>query len=242
MDKQNAGSDLQLDLVIPCFNEAENIANLIDRAVFAKMESPNLRIIFVDNGSHDDTYQKLNALTRDNPDFILIKVPENQGYGYGIKIGLQYATGDLVGWTHADLQCDPFDAVRALKIVVEGNGTIFVKGKRYGRPIGDRLFTAGMTVFESLLFRKKLDDINAQPTIFSRDLLDVVLGGPDDFALDLFAFAKAKELNAKVMRLPVRFGPRYKGQSSWNTSLRSRARFIRRTIRFSFSLAKGKRK
>lgn len=239
MNAQIPNSALRLDLIIPCFNEAENLPRLIERAVFAKSECPNLRIIFVDNGSQDETNAILSAFTSAHSDFTLVRIPENQGYGHGIKFGLDHASADFIGWTHADLQCDPYDAIRALEIASEFTGPVFVKGRRYGRPLGDCLFTVGMTVFESLLFRIKLDDINAQPTIFSRDLLEIILRGPDDFALDLFAFLKARQMNSRVMRFPVRFGPRYKGQSSWNTSLRSRFKFIQRTIRFSFSLAKG---
>lgn len=242
MQKETSNSPLKLDLVIPCFNEAENLPMLIERAVFAKSQCPNLRVIFVDNGSNDATATILSSFTGVNSDFVFVRVPENKGYGHGIKFGLKRASADYVGWTHADLQCDLYDAVRALEIASAVTGTVFVKGKRYGRPVGDRVFTAGMTVFESLLFRKKLDDINAQPTIFSKDLRDTILSGPDDFALDLFAFVKARDLDARVMRFPVRFGPRYKGQSSWNYSLRSRFRFIQRTIRFSVLLAKGEAK
>jgi hypothetical protein len=95
-----------------------------------------------------------------------------------------------------------------------------------------------MSVFESLLFRQQLKDINAQPTLFSREILDEILEGPDDFSLDLFALIVANKKGLTEYRFPVKFGPRFSGESKWNTSQSARIRFIRRTISFSFSLAK----
>ena len=44
-------------------------------------------------------------------------VEVNQGYGYGLWQGLQASTAEYVGWSHADLQCDPNDAFRALQMI-----------------------------------------------------------------------------------------------------------------------------
>ena len=45
-----------------------------------------------------------------------IRVEINQGYGYGILQGLKEAKGTVIGWTHADMQTDPLDALRAFKL------------------------------------------------------------------------------------------------------------------------------
>ena len=46
----------------------------------------------------------------------------------------------------------------------------------------------GMSVFETLLFRKNMIDINAQPTLFNRDLLKLINNFPNDFTIDLYVF------------------------------------------------------
>ena len=93
-----------------------------------------------------------------------------------------------------------------------------------------------MSLFESIIFRTKLNDINAQPTLFSRELLKEVMEGPDDYSLDLYAYVAAKRFRMKVLRFPVTFGPRFAGESKWNTSARERWKFIIRTLAFSFRL------
>jgi glycosyltransferase involved in cell wall biosynthesis len=227
-----------VSLVIPCFNESGNAEVLVSRAIEATKAAEQLDIIFVDNGSKDDTYEKLESFVSGKERLKLVRVEDNVGYGHGIKHGLQFSTGEVVGWTHADMQTDPFDAVRAIEGFPPRPRLFISKGSRFGRPISDRMFTFGMSVFESLLFRQQLKDINAQPTLFSREILDEVLEGPDDFSLDLFTLIVANKKGLAEYRFPVKFGPRFSGESKWNTSQSARIRFIRRTINFSLSLAK----
>ena len=225
-------------LVIPCFNEAGNAEQLVTRAKLAIEESPSLDIVFVDNGSTDGTFELINALVENIERLSLCRVEKNIGYGNGIKHGLKFAKGAVVGWTHADLQTDPLDAVRAIANYPKEDVRFLIKGARSGRPLSDKLFTFGMSLFETVLFRQKLWDINAQPTLFSRELLPIIQEGPDDFSLDLFALIAAKKNGFAELRFRVHFGPRFSGESKWNTSQSARLRFIKRTIDFSLKLAK----
>ena len=161
------------------------------------------------------------------------------GYGYGIKMGLKKTVGKYLAWTHADMQTDPQDVLRGLALFDQKGLDIFVKGKRYGRPLADVVFTLGMSVFETLLLRKPLSDINAQPTMFSRHFFETWLTAPDDFALDLYAYYEAQIQGLKVHRFPVRFGERAHGVSHWNVNWTAKWKFIRRTIDFSFQLKKN---
>ena len=81
-------------------------------------------------------------------------------------------------------------------------------------------------------------DINAQPSIFNRELYEKWIDPPKDFSLDLYAYYKAKKMNYKIKRFSVNFPPRKYGESKWNFSLSSKLKFIKRTILFSFNLKK----
>lgn len=229
---------IKLSVVIPCYNEEDNIPLLL-RRFDEVIKRDDIEIIFVDNGSTDNSGAVFCELLPQYAFAREVKVEENQGYGYGILQGLKEASGEYVGWTHADMQTDPNDVVRALEIIEKNDGeAIFVKGNRKGRPLFDVFFTMGMSCFETLLLRKKLWDINAQPNIFSRDLFDKWENPPYDFSLDLFALYEAKRRKYKVIRFPVSFLARIHGQSHWNTSLKAKWKFIKRTIDFSFKLQK----
>jgi hypothetical protein len=116
---------------------------------------------------------------------------------------------------------------------------IFVKGKRFGRPLTDVLFTMGMSVFETLLLAKPLWDINAQPTMFSRRFFETWDSyAPHDFSLDLYAYYMARKSALPVHRFSVHFGERAHGVSHWNVNWAAKRKFIRRTIDFSLEMKK----
>ncbi len=224
-------------LVIPCYNEAKNLPLLVERcSEFQKY--PGCEVIFVDNGSVDETQEVLAKLLPKYNCFRAIRVEQNQGYGFGILCGLREARGDILGWTHADMQTDPLDALQGLDLFEQHGANIFVKGHRYGRPLGDVAFTVGMSIFESLLLRKWMFDINAQPTIFSRVFFESWGGPPHDFSLDLFAYYQALRSELIVKRFPVRFGERANGVSHWNINWVAKYKFIRRTLEYSLQLKK----
>lgn len=228
---------MQFSLVIPCYNEAANIPLLLERCK-AVASQPGCEVILVDNGSTDGTMSVLKELLPRYPGCRSVRVDANQGYGFGILAGLRVASGTILGWTHADLQTDPQDALHGLR-AFEGHGSkIFVKGRRVGRPLGDVVFTVGMSIFETFLLGHRFWDINAQPTMFHRSFLDAFDDAPHDFALDLFAYHRALQMKMPVHRFPVRFAVRAFGTSHWNVDWKSKYRFIRRTVGFSLQLAK----
>jgi len=228
---------MKFSLVIPCYNESQNIPLLLEKCKSIP-EELKVEVILVDNGSVDDTNQVFMKLLPAYPKCRLVSVEKNIGYGYGILAGLRVAKGELLGWTHADLQTDPLDAINGLKLFEKYGDDIFVKGRRNGRPITDVFFTIAMSLFETLLLKKIMWDINAQPTMFSRKFYDTLENPPLDFSLDLYVYYRAKAQRLKVHRIPVKFGARAHGVSHWNINLSSKWKFICRTIKFSFQLKK----
>lgn len=226
---------MKFSLVIPCYNEAANLPLLLDRCRKVARQ-PSCEVVLVDNGSTDDSPAVLRELLQFHHGCRSVRVERNQGYGFGILSGLRAATGDILGWTHADLQTDPQDALRGLALFEQYGSKIFVKGRRHGRPLGDVVFTIGMSVFETMLLGKPLWDINAQPTMFSRTFFESWHEPPHDFSLDLFAYYMARQNGLAVHRFPVRFGERAHGVSHWNVNWAAKRKFIRRTVDFSLQL------
>lgn len=229
---------MKFSLIIPCYNEARNIPLLLERCA-ALTKTPGVEVILVDNGSTDDSPQVLASLLPGYPGCRSVRVPENQGYGYGILFGLRAAEGDVLGWTHADMQTDPMDALAGLEFFRRHGSDTFVKGRRYGRPASDVLFTMGMSVFETLLLGTRLWDINAQPTMFSRAFFESWNNAPHDFSLDLFAYYRARAAGLRICRFPVRFGERAHGTSHWNINWAAKRKFIKRTITYSLQLRRS---
>ncbi len=226
---------MKFSLVIPCYNEAASLPLLLERC--AKVAVPGQReVVLVDNGSTDNTPRVLVERLPRYPGCRSVRVPVNQGYGFGILSGLRAAEGDILGWTHADLQTDPLDALRGLELFERYGRDVFVKGSRYGRPVADVFFTVGMSAFETAILKKPLWDINAQPTMFSRDFFLTWHAPPHAFSLDLYAYYKARVTGLSIRRFPVYFGARAHGASRWNVNWQAKVRFIRRTVAYSLEL------
>ncbi|WP_036169906.1 glycosyltransferase family 2 protein [Massilia sp. 9096] len=225
---------MKFSLVIPCYNEAANLPLLLERC--KGLASPDVEVILVDNGSTDTSPDVLRRLLPAYPGCRSVRVEKNQGYGFGILSGLRAAKGEILGWTHADMQTDPQDALRGLALFERHGMDAFVKGRRYGRPMADVAFTMGMSLFETVLLGSRFWDINAQPTMFSRRFFDTWAEPPHDFSLDLYAYFEARRQRSKVVRFPVHFGERAHGVSNWNVNWAAKRKFIRRTVDFSLQL------
>jgi glycosyltransferase involved in cell wall biosynthesis len=229
---------MKYSLVIPCYNEAANLPLLLERCKTLG-DHQNIEIILVENGSTDLSSKVLSSLLPSYPYCKSIRVEKNQGYGFGILTGLREASGDILGWTHADMQTDPKDLLQAIQIFETNGDQLYVKGKRVGRPLTDVVFTVGMSIFESILLRTCLWDINAQPNLFPRRFFESWENPPHDFSLDLYAYFLARYQGLPVHRFPVEFGERAHGISHWNVNWAAKVKFIRRTISFSFELRKN---
>jgi len=229
---------MRFSLVIPCYNEAANLPLLLERCQKLTVQ-PDVEILLVDNGSTDDSPAVLLNLLPSYPGCRSVRVEKNQGYGFGVLAGLKAASGDILGWTHADMQTDPVDALQGMKIFKDHGPDIFVKGQRHGRPFGDVVFTVGMSFFETMLLGKPMWDINAQPTMFSRQFFESWRDSPHDFSLDLYTYYQARLAGMTVYRFPVFFGERAHGVSHWNLNWAAKRKFIRRTIDFSLQLRRS---
>lgn len=227
---------MKLSIIIPCYNEEKNIPLILERFQSA-MKDPSIEVILVNNGSTDNSAEVLANLLPQYSFARTVLVVKNQGYGYGILQGLRQADGDYLGWTHADMQTDPCDVIKAWEILRQ-TPNAFIKGNRKGRPLFDRFFTLGMSCFESVYLGVRLYDINAQPNLFPRAFFEGWRDPPHDFSLDLYAYFLARKRGLKIIRIPVLFPERQYGTSSWNTGLKSKWKFIKRTIAFSVELKK----
>ena len=125
---------MRLSVVVPCYNEQDNIPLILERFDNV-VNRDDVEVILVDNGSTDNSGQVLSELLPNYRFARSIKVDVNQGYGSGILSGLHQATGEFIGWTHADMQTDPNDVIRALELLERQPDpeNAYAKGLRQGR-------------------------------------------------------------------------------------------------------------
>ena len=232
---------IKLSIIVPCYNEAKNIPLVLEK--FASViKRSDIEILFVNNGSKDIPQELFDQMILKYFFAKVIKIELNQGYGFGITSGLREAKGEYIGYTHADMQTDPADSLKALEIIERQPNpkNCFIKGERKNRSLLDRFFTMGMSLFETIYLSAKLWDINAQPNIFHRSFFESIKDNcPKDFSLDLYFLYMAKKKKLNIIRFDVIFPDRIYGSSNWNTGIVSKWKFIKRTVQFSMKLKKG---
>ena len=229
----------KFELVLPCYNEAASLEKLLRRTIRAAedagLSATEARVIFVENGSRDDSRAVLARLAADpalGVWFHAVLVDQNRGYGHGLATGLAATTAPVVGWSHADEQCDPADAFRAYRLVTEAEAPTLVRGIRRGRGVKDRLVSRVFELIASAYLGHWFYEINAQPKVFPRTLIDGDFDPPLDFAFDLYVLDRAHRRNYRQRIIPVDFPPRAHGLSNWAAGLRNRSTHIRNMIRY----------
>ncbi len=98
--------DFLLSVIVPVYNESGNVSALLSRLI--PVLSPyQYELIFVDDGSHDDTVKDIRHACDDNSSVKLISLTRNFGHQYALSAGYRFAKGDCVVTIDADLQDPP---------------------------------------------------------------------------------------------------------------------------------------
>ncbi len=221
---------IKLSIIFPCYNEADNIDRIIGSIENAMDGKNNVEIILVDNGSTDSTPLVLRKAMQgsSSSQFKTLRIKKNIGYGFGIMEGVHNASGEVIAWSHADLQTNPADIFEAYKIFIRHPEypNCILKGRRIRRNPLDALFTAGMSILCTLLLREKLSDVNAQPKMFHRDFREKLFESPNDFSLDLYFLFQARLHGLKILEYPVHFGKRLHGEAKGGGTFKGKWRLI----------------
>lgn len=214
---------MKYSIIIPCYNEEQNIEHL-ESTITAVAHPFDIEWIFVENGSTDCTRDALKNKfeKKDSSIYKIVYIDKNLGYGYGLKQGISAATGDYIGWLHADLQVSPKYMLEFIQIASQSNEKVFLKGRRTKRSLIENFFTCGMSFVASFILKKWIHDIGAIPVLFNRDLLQHLTNIPDDFSIETYVYYIARKNNYMIVRKRVIMRNRKNGVSSWNNGLKSR--------------------
>lgn len=215
---------VNFSLVLPCYNEELNIIHLYEE--FKNIPDKNVKeLIFVNNGSTDKTEENIdkviNQSNHEKDSNLIIKklnLSKNQGYGGGIKAGLEVAEGDYIGWTHADLQTPLLDFYKLFNLI-KNKKKIFGKGVRTNNRGYFGLISRFHEFLASKILGYNLKEINAQPKIFSKDVLKLFTNMPLKWTtLDTYVVYICLQNNIEIVEMGVVFNNRIYGESKWQNN------------------------
>jgi glycosyltransferase involved in cell wall biosynthesis len=205
---------MYLSLVIPIYNEAENLRPLWERIRQALTPTSwDYEVILVDDGSKDGSEQILASLHAEDPRVKVILFRRNFGQTAALAAGFAYAHGEIIVTLDGDLQNDPLDI--PLLVTKLNEGYDLVNGWRVNRqdPLLSRRLPSHIANFViSLTTGVKLHDYGCTLKAFRRDVAKrLKLYGE----MHRFIPALVSDLGGKITELPVAHHPRRRGSSKY---------------------------
>jgi glycosyltransferase involved in cell wall biosynthesis len=201
-------------IVVPLFNEEENIVPLVE-TVFAVVGSdPNFaEIVLVDDGSGDRTAALAVELARCEERIRLVRHQKNQGLGAAIRSGIDAATGDFVLYTDADL---PFDFKLIPQLFAVAGENRIVSGSRLNRGEGGRrwILTKGYNLLVRQLFGLRMRDANFACKIFPKRFLNKAKFTASGSFIDVEMLLEARRCGLEIYEQPLEYHPRTRGLST----------------------------
>ncbi|CAZ97074.1 glycosyltransferase family 2 protein [Zobellia galactanivorans] len=199
-----------LSIVIPVFNEVDNIA-LLTKKIHESLEGYNYQIIYVDDFSFDGTRKAIKNMKDDRVHLISLK--RNYGQSLALAAGIDYAQGDYIITMDGDLQNDPSDIPKMLKYITEKDYDV-VTGIREERK--DSFVKKIPSKIANSLIRRtaKLDikDNGCALKIFTKEIAkDLNLYGEMHRFITLLAHFEG----ARIKQVPVKHHARHAGSSKY---------------------------
>ena len=169
----------KISIIVPCYNEEKVINVFYDRIIKVIREfekNYKYEIVFIDDGSKDNTFQELKKLRNKNGNIKIISFSRNFGKEAGIYAGLSNSVGDLVVVIDADCQHPPEIILEMIKYIEEGYDTVATRRKnRKGEPIFKSFLSGLFYKFINKFMEIKLEQ-NAQDfRMMKRNVVDAIL-------------------------------------------------------------------
>jgi len=210
----------KLTIIIPTYNEKENLPQLIQRIETA-MSNQDHEIIIVDDNSPDGTGQLAEQLAKQYGNIKVIHRPAKMGLATAILDGIKYAEGDIIAVMDADLQHPPELLPRLYQAILKGNDIAIASrytegGKIEGWSLKRKIVSKGAIALAHLFLpqTRKIKDIMSGYFAFRKDLLQDIELNPTGYKILLEIITKTKP--TKITEIPYTFKPRTKGKSKLN--------------------------
>lgn len=204
---------MDLSIVIPVYNEAENIKPLHERNTVTLAKLGKYEMIFIDDGSTDGTWNAIMACAAKDTHVRGIKFRKNFGQTAAMNAGFKAAKGRLIIAMDGDLQNDPADIPRLLTEMHKGYDV--VSGWRFPRrdPIMKRFFSRGADKLRRLITNERIHDSGCSLKAYKKECFDNL-----ELYGEMHRFIPALLLwkGFKIGEIKVTHHPRLHGKSKYN--------------------------
>lgn len=204
----------KFSIVVPLFNEEENIYPLVQTIISAVGNDPRFfEIILVDDGSVDKTATLAMELTKTDQRVRFVQHSSNKGLGAAIRTGLNAAEGDFVLYTDADL---PFDFNLMPELFSLASENHIVSGFRLNRGEGWRrlVLTKCYNALIWFFYGLYMQDVNFACKIFPQQFLQKAEFKSRGSFIDVEILLEARRFGMNILEHPLIYYPRERGLST----------------------------
>ena len=200
---------MKLSVIIPVFNEVDNIREILKRVQAAKLAS---EIVVVDDGSSDGTRETLRKLNGKNKVRVIMH-EGNHGKGAAVLTGLKAAKGDVLLIQDADLEYDPRDYPALLQPIREGVADVVYGSRFLGGPHRVTMFwhlvaNQLLTLMTNVLYNTILTDMETGYKVFRRKVIENITIRAKRFDFEPEFTAKVLKQHYRIYEVPISFNPR----------------------------------
>jgi glycosyltransferase involved in cell wall biosynthesis len=200
---------MKLSVIIPVFNEAENIREILKRVQATKLAG---EIIVVDDGSSDGTRDALKKLNGKNKVRVILH-EGNHGKGAAVVTGLNAAKGDVLLIQDADLEYNPRDYPALLQPIEEGVADVVYGSRFLGGPHRVTMFwhkvaNQLLTLMTNMLYNTILTDMETGYKVFRRKVIENMTIRAKRFDFEPEFTAKVLKRKHRIYEVPISFNPR----------------------------------
>lgn len=211
-----AGPRPTVSIVIPVYNEAENLRDLVDQVQQAMDAQPrSYELLLVDDGSRDGSRALLRELAATRPWLRPLSLIRNYGQSTALQAGFDHARGDFIVTLDGDLQNDPIEIPRLLALLDADPDIDVVSGwrkERHDKALTRKLPSRIANQIISSVTGVHLHDYGCALKAYRRDVIaNLRLYGE----MHRFIPALAVEAGGRLVEVPVRHHPRTRGQSKY---------------------------
>ncbi len=226
-----------ISLVLPAYNEADNIEPLVAEATQAlQAVTDDFEIIIVDDGSRDDTAGVARRVMANNPHVRLVQHPVNQGFGAAVFSGFTSASKDWIFYTDADRQFVLSELERFVPLMDQAD---LIAGYRAPRrdPFLRVLYGKGWSMLCTLLFGYTVRDVDCGFKLFRREIIQElapkIASRGATFSIEWLV--RAKRAGYRFAELPVTHRPRVSGKQT-GANIKVITRAFRELVRVRLQL------
>jgi glycosyltransferase involved in cell wall biosynthesis len=200
---------MNLSVIIPVYNEANNIQEIIKRVQASRLAK---EIIVVDDGSQDGTRDILKKLDGKKKVRVLLH-EKNRGKGAAVVSGMRAAAGDVLLIQDADLEYDPRDYPALLQPIKEGLADVVYGSRFLGAAHRVTMFwhqvaNQLLTLMTNILYDSILTDMETGYTVFRREVIEGMTIRSRRFNFEPEFTAKILKRRYRIFEVPITFNPR----------------------------------